>query len=88
MDEPLNIMLRQITFEPSWTPEARHAKGSTMRERSQLLLGLQALRALAALLVVAHHTAGTLARAKYGGHVLAGGILFPLGRAGVDLFLS
>ncbi len=59
-----------------------------MRERSQLLLGLQALRALAALLVVAHHTAGTLARAKYGGHVLAGGILFPLGRAGVDLFLS
>lgn len=50
------------------------------------LLGLQALRGLAALLVVAHHTAGTLARAKYGGHELAGGLLFPLGRAGVDLF--
>ena len=50
------------------------------------LLGLQALRGLAALLVVAHHTAGTLARAKYGGHELVGGLLFPLGRAGVDLF--
>jgi exopolysaccharide production protein ExoZ len=56
-----------------------------MRERSELM-GLQALRGLAALLVVAHHTAGTLALAKYGGHSLAGGLFFPMGRAGVDLF--
>ena len=55
-------------------------------QRHPELLGLQALRGLAALLVVAHHTAGTLARAKYGDNELAGGLLFPLGRAGVDLF--
>jgi exopolysaccharide production protein ExoZ len=56
-----------------------------MRERSELM-GLQALRGLAALLVVAHHTAGTLALAKYGGHLLADGLFAPMGRAGVDLF--
>jgi exopolysaccharide production protein ExoZ len=56
-----------------------------MRERSELM-GLQALRGIAALLVVAHHTAGTLALAKYGDHLLAGGLFGPMGRAGVDLF--
>ena len=50
------------------------------------LLGLEAMRGIAALLVVLHHVAVTLALPKYMGLVIAAGILVPLGRAGVDLF--
>lgn len=57
-----------------------------MHARAEKLTGLQAMRGVAALLVVLHHAAGTLALPKYAGIVIAGGILTPLGRAGVDLF--
>src|ERR1700736_6010856 len=50
------------------------------------LLGLQVLRGVAAVLVVLHHVAVTLALPKYMGLVIAGGLFAPLGRAGVDLF--
>jgi exopolysaccharide production protein ExoZ len=50
------------------------------------LTGLQAMRGVAAFLVVLHHAAGTVALPKYTDVVIADGILTPLGRAGVDLF--
>lgn len=50
------------------------------------LAGVQAARGVAAVLVVIHHCAGTLALPKYAGIALAGGYFVPLGRAGVDFF--
>jgi exopolysaccharide production protein ExoZ len=61
-----------------------HPSGSV--DRHEKLLGLQVLRGAAAVLVVLHHVAATLALPKYMGVVFAGGIFAPLGRAGVDLF--
>lgn len=48
--------------------------------------GIQAARGLAAVLVVIHHAAGTLALSKYAGLAIAGGFFVPFGRAGVDFF--
>ena len=53
---------------------------------SRTLLALQAARGLAALLVLLHHAAGIMAAPRYMKFVVLGGILDPLGRAGVDLF--
>src|ERR1700737_2029314 len=64
----------------SLVPPSRSVKGH------EKLLGLQVLRGVAAVLVVLHHVAATLALPKYMGLVVAGGIFAPLGRAGVDLF--
>lgn len=50
------------------------------------LLALQEARGVAALLVVLHHDAVTMAAAQYMKFVVLGGIFAPLGRAGVDLF--
>jgi len=53
---------------------------------SEQLTGVQAARGIAALLVVVHHCAGTLALPKYAGVAFAGGYFVPFGRAGVDFF--
>lgn len=52
----------------------------------QHLVGIQAGRGIAALLVVVCHAAEIAALPKYAGAHLAGGILVPLGFGGVDFF--
>src|SRR5690242_21024508 len=64
----------------------RSVETGGMHTRVGKLTGLQAMRGVAALLVVLHHAAGTLALPKYADVAIAGGLLTPLGRAGVDLF--
>ena len=73
-------MLIELTSKLS---RVRLSRSINSHER---LLGLQMLRGVAAVLVVLHHVAVTLALPKYMGLVIAGGIFAPLGRAGVDLF--